>query len=65
MRSKLITFVIEDKLKENVYNIGTGKDLTIKEIVETIQKIVDHAGEIHWEVQNLLLHIEKFYMFLK
>ena len=33
-----VFFALENKLSENLYNIGTGKDLTIKELAETIQK---------------------------
>ena len=47
--AKAVTFAMENKLEENLYNIGTGKDLTIKELAETIQKIVGHTGEIHWD----------------
>jgi nucleoside-diphosphate-sugar epimerase len=32
---------LENKLPENLYNIGTGKDLTIKELAETIQQLVE------------------------
>ena len=47
--AKAVTFAVENKLEENLYNIGTGKDLTIKELAETIQQIVGHIGEIHWD----------------
>ncbi|MCM8568749.1 GDP-L-fucose synthase [Gramella jeungdoensis] len=42
-------FALQNKLPENLYNIGTGKDLTIKELAELIQKIVGHEGEIIWD----------------
>ncbi len=44
-----VCFALENKLPENLYNIGTGKDLTIKELAETIQSIVGHKGEIKWD----------------
>jgi len=44
-----VVFALENKLPENLYNIGTGKDLTIKELAELIQKTVGHTGEIHWD----------------
>ncbi len=44
-----VCFALENKLPENLYNIGTGKDLTIKELAETIQKTVGHKGEIIWD----------------
>lgn len=44
-----VLFALENKLDENLYNVGTGKDLTIKELAETIQKVVGHTGEIIWD----------------
>lgn len=44
-----VCFALENKLPENLYNIGTGKDLTIRELAETIQNIVGHEGEIIWD----------------
>ena len=34
---------------EYLYNIGTGKDITIKELAETIQKVTGHKGDILWD----------------
>jgi len=34
---------------EYLYNIGTGKDITIKELAETIQKVTGHQGDILWD----------------
>jgi len=44
-----VCFALENRLPENLYNVGTGKDLTIKELAELIQKIVGHTGEIIWD----------------
>lgn len=44
-----VHFALENKLQENLYNVGTGKDLTIKELTETIQQIVGHKGEVLWD----------------
>jgi GDP-L-fucose synthase len=44
-----ICFALENKLPENLYNIGTGEDLTIKELAESIQRTVGHTGEIVWD----------------
>lgn len=44
-----VFFALENKLSENLYNVGTGKDLTIKELAEIIQKITGHTGEIIWD----------------
>ena len=44
-----VVFTLENKLPDYLYNIGTGVDLTIKELAETIQKITGHQGEIIWD----------------
>ncbi|MDD2870851.1 MAG: GDP-L-fucose synthase [Candidatus Gracilibacteria bacterium] len=33
-------------------NIGTGKDITIKELAKTVQKIVGYNGKIHWDTNR-------------
>lgn len=47
--AEAVVFALENKLPEYLYNIGTGEDLTIKELAETIQKITKHQGEIIWD----------------
>jgi GDP-L-fucose synthase len=44
-----VVFALENKLPDYLYNIGTGKELTIKELALLIQKIVGHSGEIIWD----------------
>jgi GDP-L-fucose synthase len=44
-----IVFALENQFKDNLYNVGTGIDLTIKELAELVQKTVGHTGEILWD----------------
>lgn len=44
-----VVFTLENKLPDYLYNIGTGEDLTIKELALLIQKIIGHKGEIIWD----------------
>jgi GDP-L-fucose synthase len=44
-----VVFAIENNLDEHLYNIGTGVDLTIKELAEEIQVAVGHQGKIIWD----------------
>jgi len=44
-----VVFALENKLPEYLYNVGTGEDLTIKQLAETIQKVTGHKGEILWD----------------
>jgi len=44
-----VVFALENKLPEYLYNVGTGVDLTIKELAETIQRVVGHTGTLIWD----------------
>ncbi len=44
-----VVFALENKFEDNLYNVGTGVDLTIKNLALLIQKIVGHTGEIIWD----------------
>lgn len=44
-----VLFTMENDLDETLYNVGTGKDITIRELAETIQEITGHEGEIEWD----------------
>ncbi len=50
--AKAVVFTLENKLPEHLYNVGTGIDLTIKELALMIQQIVGHAGEIVWDTSK-------------
>lgn len=47
--AQAVKFALENKLDDNLYNVGTGVDLTIKELAETIQRVVGHEGDIIWD----------------
>ena len=47
-----VLFALQKKLEENLYNVGTGIDLTIKTLAEQIQSIVGHEGEIFWDTNK-------------
>ena len=47
--AEAVVFALENKFEDNLYNIGTGVDLTIKSLAELIQKTVGHSGEIIWD----------------
>ncbi len=47
--AEAVVFALENKLPEKLYNIGTGIDMTIKELAKMIQKIVGHQGKIVWD----------------
>ena len=41
-------FLLENYSGEQHVNIGTGKEVTIKELAETVQKVVGFTGEVVW-----------------
>jgi GDP-L-fucose synthase len=43
-------FALENEFHDNLYNVGTGTDITIKKLAELIQRIVGHQGEIIWDI---------------
>ena len=47
--SQAVLFALDNELEEHLYNVGTGVDLTIKELAELIQSVVGHKGEIVWD----------------
>tara|TARA_B100001059_G_scaffold99509_1_gene99087 strand:+ start:5008 stop:5958 length:951 start_codon:yes stop_codon:yes gene_type:complete len=44
-----VVHAFENNLPEYLYNVGTGKDITIKKLAETIQRVVGHQGDIFWD----------------
>jgi GDP-L-fucose synthase len=47
-----VVFALENNLPEHLYNVGTGSDITIKELAQTIQKVVGHEGLIEWDASK-------------
>ena len=41
--------LLENKLSEHLYNVGSGNEITIKQLAETIKKVVGFQGEIIWD----------------
>ena len=47
--AQAVVYAVENRLEEHLYNVGTGTELSIKELAEKIQSIVGQKGEIHWD----------------
>jgi len=47
-----VFFVLGKSMDSHLYNIGTGKDISIKELAELIQNITGHEGEIRWDTSK-------------
>ena len=50
--AQAVLFALENTLPEHLYNVGSGTDLTIKELALLIQKEVGHEGEIIWDASK-------------
>lgn len=44
-----VFYVLNNVMPQHLYNVGTGKDLTIMELAKIIQKVTGHTGEIIWD----------------
>lgn len=44
-----VIFAMENKLREHLYNVGTGEDITIRRLALLVQKIIGHEGKIKWD----------------
>ena len=44
-----VVFALENVLPDYLYNIGSGTDISIKKLAETIQFQVGHKGHINWD----------------
>ena len=47
--AQAVLFGLENTLEEHLYNVGTGVDLTIKDLAKLIQSTVGHHGKIIWD----------------
>jgi GDP-L-fucose synthase len=47
--AKAVIFCAENYDSDSIINIGTGTDVTIKELAETIAKILNFKGEFKWD----------------
>ena len=50
--AEAVVYAVENDLPKQLYNVGTGKDITIKELAHTIQKVVGHQGKILWDTSK-------------
>ncbi len=47
--AQAVLFAVENTLPEHLYNVGSGTDLSIKDLALLIQKEVGHQGQILWD----------------
>lgn len=47
--AEAVFFTLNRTMDDDLYNVGTGKDITIKDLALLIQDIVGHEGDINWD----------------
>ena len=47
--AQAVLFALENKLDEHLYNVGSGVDITIKNLAKKVQDIVQHKGRVIWD----------------
>lgn len=50
--AEAVYFALENELPENLYNVGYGEDIAIKQLAALIQDIVGHKGKIIWDTSK-------------
>ena len=45
-----IVFSIENKLPDGLYNVGSGREISISDLALSIQHIIGHRGPISWDL---------------
>ena len=50
--AQAVLFAVENTLPEHLYNVGSGTDLSIKDLALLIQKEVGHQGQILWDASK-------------
>jgi len=63
-------FLMNNYNDSSIINVGTGEDVTIKELAEKIKNVVGYDGEISWDTSKpdgtprSFLDVEKLHKFL-
>lgn len=47
-----VLLAIENTLPEYLYNVGSGKDLSIKDLAISVQQLIGHNGQIIWDTSK-------------
>ncbi|MEL7834095.1 GDP-L-fucose synthase [Fodinibius sp. Rm-B-1B1-1] len=47
-----VFFTLKNQMEHDLYNVGTGRDITIKDLALLIQDIIGHEGNINWDTSK-------------
>ena len=47
--AKAVAFAVENKFHEDLYNVGSGIEISIRDLAGLVQQITEHKGNIIWD----------------
>jgi GDP-L-fucose synthase len=47
--AEAVIHALENKLPEYLYNVGSGKDISIRKLAETVKKVTGYKGKVIWD----------------
>ena len=47
-----ILYALENNLNDSIYNIGSGSEISIRDLATLVQGIIGHKGKIHWDISK-------------
>ena len=50
--ARAVVFAMENDLDKTLYNVGTGEDLSIRDLAALVQNITGQKGEIRWDTSK-------------
>jgi len=50
--AEALIFLMENAGKAGIFNIGTGQDISLREVAELVAEIVGYTGPVFWEVEK-------------
>lgn len=50
--AKAVVFALKTNLSHHIYNVGSGTEISIKELAKVVQKVVGHRGKIRWDTSK-------------
>ena len=50
--AEAIIFSLNTKLGDTLYNVGSGQEVTIKELANTIAQVIGYSGSVVWDIEK-------------
>ena len=47
--SQAVLVALQSSLSDSLLNVGSGSDISIRQLAHTVQSIIEHEGEIEWD----------------